>query len=151
MAAAPAPRAEAVAPFKVLASFSEAADQAHRGFQREADIWFPQQSAAKQNKLILDGIDLAWYPVVHKANGKCVDAKATGSSSGTVIQQRHHRAAVPGDLRWEQQGQQPHERGVGARRVRGAARRQRGRAAVDVRRRSRSASADDARCPGRRD
>ncbi|KJK48166.1 1,4-beta-xylanase [Lentzea aerocolonigenes] len=57
--------------------------------------------SAQQNKLILDGLrglgggttdpggisPTAWYPVVNKANGKCVDARAAGSSNGTVIQQ----------------------------------------------------------------
>ncbi|WP_394619808.1 RICIN domain-containing protein [Lentzea sp. JNUCC 0626] len=44
--AAVVPRAEAAAPFKVLAFYSEAADQAHRSFQREANVWFPQQAGA---------------------------------------------------------------------------------------------------------
>jgi hypothetical protein len=29
----------------------------------------------------------AWYPVVNKGNGKCVDARAAASANGTVIQQ----------------------------------------------------------------
>jgi len=61
--------------------------------------------SANQNRLILDGLkwlggggtttppdpgtidSAAWYPVVNKGNGKCVDARAAASANGTVIQQ----------------------------------------------------------------
>ncbi|SDY91414.1 Ricin-type beta-trefoil lectin domain-containing protein [Amycolatopsis xylanica] len=58
-----------------------------------------------QNKFLLDGLlwlggggsvppadpdqpsPSAWYSVVNKGNGKCVDAKAAGTANGTVVQQ----------------------------------------------------------------
>ncbi len=60
--------------------------------------------SAQQNRFILDGLKwlgggsttptdpgpidpAAWYPVVNKGNGKCVDARAAASANGTVIQQ----------------------------------------------------------------
>jgi hypothetical protein len=61
-------------------------------------------ASADQNRLVLDGLKwlggggttppdpgaispTAWYPVVNKANGKCVDARAAAATNGTVIQQ----------------------------------------------------------------
>lgn len=40
------PRQEAAAPFKVLAFYSGTYDAAHIDFEKEANIWFPQQAAA---------------------------------------------------------------------------------------------------------
>ncbi|MEC3978487.1 RICIN domain-containing protein [Amycolatopsis sp. H20-H5] len=44
--AAAEPQQEAAAPFKVLAFYSGTYDAAHIDFEKEANIWFPQQAAA---------------------------------------------------------------------------------------------------------